>query len=171
MSIPVPVYLEEVVHRAVEEPLDVHLVFSSEGKPIESQGRANIGKYGLYGGKPSVVDETACEGVYLLFHLLGKALWFSLKEVNLSRFRAVGISQTFLAEMTEEAVGLVAPELDGCSSSDSYIAAVAVEAVACRADAIGLIIADSKLIDGEGSGGAVICSPILVKAFLVSISP
>jgi hypothetical protein len=74
MSIPVPVYLEEVVYRAVEKPLDVHLSLSSEGKPIEPQGRANIGKYGLCRGESSVIDKTTREGVYLLFHLLGEAL-------------------------------------------------------------------------------------------------
>jgi hypothetical protein len=72
--------------------------------------------------------------------------------------------------MTGEAVGLVAPELDGRGSSDSYIAAVAVETFACGTYAVGLIIADNELIDGEGSGGAVIGSPILIKAFLVPIS-
>jgi hypothetical protein len=70
------------------------------------------------------VDETALRRIDLLFHLLGEALRFSLKEIDLSRFCPVGVSQTFLAELTGEAVGLVASELDGLVAFDRDIASV-----------------------------------------------
>jgi len=70
----VPVHLQEVVHRAVEEPLDVHLPFPPEGESIESQGGADMGKDRLCGRESFVIDETTFYGVDLPLHLLGKAL-------------------------------------------------------------------------------------------------
>ena len=46
MAIALPVHLQEVMHRAVEKPLDVYLAFSPEAKSAQSQGGANMGKDG-----------------------------------------------------------------------------------------------------------------------------
>ena len=92
ISISIPVDLQKVMYCAIEQPLDVHLPFSSQGKSIQSQGGADICKYRLHGSKPSVIDETALYRVYLPFHFLGEAFRFSLKEVDLSCCRTVGVS-------------------------------------------------------------------------------
>jgi hypothetical protein len=94
--IPVPVYLQEVMDRAVEEPLDIHLPFAPESKSIEPQGGADVGKDRFRGSQSFVIDETTFHRIDLPFHLLGKALgegWgTSLEEVNLPCFGTVGIS-------------------------------------------------------------------------------
>ena len=77
-------YFQEIMYRAVEEPLDVNLLFPSQGKSIESQGRADISKDRFHRGESLVIDETTLHRIDLLFHLLGEALGFSLEEVDLS---------------------------------------------------------------------------------------
>ena len=66
--------LQEVMHRAVEEPLDIHLPFSPEGESIEPQGRADMGKDRLCGGEPLVVNETTFRRIDLPLHFLGEGL-------------------------------------------------------------------------------------------------
>lgn len=64
--------LQEVMHRAVEEPLNVHLPFASEGESIQPEGGADMGKNRFCGGESSVVDETTFQGINLALHLLGE---------------------------------------------------------------------------------------------------
>ena len=74
MAIPVPVHLQEVMDRAVKEPLDVYLTFSPEGESIQAQGGADVGKDRLCGGESFIINETTFYGIYFAFHLLGEAL-------------------------------------------------------------------------------------------------
>ena len=60
--------------RAVEEPLDIHLPFASEGESIESEGGTDVGKDRLCGRESSVIDKTTFYGIYFAFHLLGEGL-------------------------------------------------------------------------------------------------
>jgi len=138
------VYLQKVVDRAVEEPLDVHLLLSSEGESIESQGGADIGKDRLCRSEPSVIDKTSLHGVDLLFHLLCEALQSSLKEVDLSRCRTVGISETFAPEFTEGTVRIPSSELDGPVPFDGDVASVGAQMLAGRTDTGFLILAQDE---------------------------
>ena len=163
-------HLKEVVHDTVEKPLDVHLPFASQGESIEAKSRTDITEHWLNGSEPSAVDKATFHGIDLLFHPFGKALRSFLKEVDLSCLGTVRVSQALLTEVAGATVGLVAPELDSRSASDRHLAAVAVEAFACRADTEGLVRAERELIDGEGRGGTVIGCMFFFKAFLVPIS-
>ena len=104
--------------RAVEEPLDVHLPFPSEGESVESQGGADVGKDRLRGGESFVVDETTFHGIDLPFHLLGEALGRRGHVPGRSRPVVFPYGRDIagiFSKSTEEAVGLVPPELDGLS--------------------------------------------------------
>jgi hypothetical protein len=67
-------HLQEVVYRAVEEPLDIHLPFASEGESVQAEGGTDIGKDRFRGRESFIIDETTLYGVDLPFHLLGEAL-------------------------------------------------------------------------------------------------
>ena len=59
------------MYRAVEDPLAVHLPFPPEGKSIESQGGAAVGKYRLCGGESLIINEATFHRIYFALHLLG----------------------------------------------------------------------------------------------------
>jgi hypothetical protein len=168
-------HLQEVMHSAVEEPLDVHLPFASEGEPIESEGGAYVGEYRLRGCESSIIDEAALHRIDLPLHLLGKGLregWStSLEEVDLPCFGTVGISETFLTQGTDPAVGLIPPKLDGNSLVvDDDLGPVTVEAFAGRTDAVALILAHCKIACRIGSRRTKERGLLFSEAFLVAIS-
>ena len=162
------------MYRAVEEPLDIHLPFASEGESIEAEGGADVGKDRLRGWESLIIDETTFYGVDLPFHLLGEALgegWgTSLEEVDLPCFGTVGITEAFLAKCANQAVGLISPELDGPLTLDDHIGPVAVEAFAGRADAVPLILAHRKVSCRIGSRRTMERGLLFSEAFLVAVS-
>ena len=139
-------HLQEVVDDAVEEPLDVHLSFASEGKSIQAKCGADIGEDWLYGSESLVIDEATPDGIYLPFHLFGEALgerWgAALKEVDLTYLSAVGIAEAVCAQGADAAIRLITPELDGnVFMGNNDVATVAVETFTGRTDAVVLIFA------------------------------
>ena len=88
------------MHRTVEHPLGVYFSFPSKGKSVQSYCGANIPKYRFCRSESPVVDESASDRIDLAFHLLGERLRLPLrtplKEVHLSGFRPVRMSQASL---------------------------------------------------------------------------
>ena len=119
-------YLQEVVYDAVEEPLDIHLPFASEGKSIESEGRADVGEDRFRGRESFIIDEATFYGIYLPFHLLGEGFGevggMPLKEVDLTTFRSIGVAHTVLTQGTGPTVGLASVKLDRAIPLHHHIA-------------------------------------------------
>jgi len=51
--------LEQVMDNAEEIPLDIYLLFSSQGKTLQTQGRADVGEDRFYGSKSFGVNHSA----------------------------------------------------------------------------------------------------------------
>ena len=91
---------------------------------------SDMGKWRLRCPKSSIVDKTTSDRIYLSLHLLCESLWLllrsSLKEVNLSRFGAIRMPQTFLTQLAYAAVGLSPMKFDGPLAINYHIAPITV---------------------------------------------
>jgi hypothetical protein len=87
--------LFNVVHKAVEHPLDSDLDPPPYGKPVHSLAGPNVTENRFYDAQPLAVRAPPLRCVNLLFHLIGKAARsFTIKHMNLSRYRR-GVAETF----------------------------------------------------------------------------
>ena len=72
LSITIILDLFYIVDQAVDQPLDIHLVFSSESKPVQLLVGTNIGKYRLDDSQTQWVNFTAQRSFDFIHHLFGK---------------------------------------------------------------------------------------------------
>ena len=61
-----------IVDQAVNQPLDIHLVFSSESKPVQLLVRTNIGKHRFGYGQAQWINFTAQRSFDFIHHLFGE---------------------------------------------------------------------------------------------------
>jgi hypothetical protein len=94
------VYLQQIVNRAVENPLYIYLPLPTQSESIQPQCGADIAKYRFCRSESPVVDESAFYQIDFAFHLLCERLRLrlrtTLKEVHLSCLSTVWMSQASL---------------------------------------------------------------------------
>ena len=73
------------MNQTIEPPLDIHLDFTSQCKPVHPLACPNITKHRLHNPQPSAVNAPALPRLNLLFHLIcDAARAFTIDYVNLS---------------------------------------------------------------------------------------
>ena len=89
-----------------------------------------MGKWRLRCTKPSVIDQTTSDRINLALHLLGERLRLRartpLKEVDLSGFRPVRVSQTSLPQFADPTVRQPPMKFDRPLPVDHHIAPITV---------------------------------------------
>ena len=138
LRVPVTRELLDVVHQAIQVPLCVHLGLPPQGEAVELLVMPQVGKHRLHGGHALAVYLSASWAVDGLLHALGELVRRGLvpgKERHLPHRGAIRVAQTLAPEVARPTAPLGARELVTASPVGHAVAAIAVEVLACRADA------------------------------------
>ena len=108
--------LQKIMDDTIELPLDVHLLFFSQGKKIQPQGISDVGEHGLRCPDPLAVYESTQRGVNLVLHLLSVGFLplfhFARKVVHLPGFSSIRVFQASRTKFTHPADRFSAAKLD-----------------------------------------------------------
>src|SRR3990172_257696 len=169
---PVSMHLQQIVHDAVESPLNAHLLFPSQTEPIQAETAPDIGEDGLDRRHPSSVDELACYRIYLLPHLLRERFRLLIglpgKVGELTRYCHVGVLHALRPDLAGEAISLGSMVLDSVQSVMDCIAAF-VHPLAGRADAETLVGTYSEVARLEDDGSVKFLGHLFIEPFLMSV--
>lgn len=124
----------DVVYQAVEFPLRIHLLLSSEGEAVQLFVVAQVAEYRLHRGKASAIANAAFRTVDADFHFVGEGrcpIDLALEERHLPGLGFFRGAQAAVALFARHTVLLRALKLDGCKAIDDAVAAVAVKRLAC----------------------------------------
>ena len=95
--------LQQVVHNAVQLPLDVYLYSPSQGKPVQTEHMADIAKYRFYSSDPLAVYGPTGLRIYFPFHPGGERFFLGLGPANQiiyrSAFRTIRVAQAIRTKM------------------------------------------------------------------------
>jgi hypothetical protein len=137
------------VHQAIQPPLRAHLLAPAQGEPIEPLVVPDVAKHRIHRADALAVALPSLGTVNALLHrlehIMGTALVL-LEDRHLPHRRALWVAQAQLPLSAWPAAALAAGVLVAASPVDRAGAAVAVELLTRRADAVALVIGHPEVL-------------------------